>query len=62
MAPVLATKSAVVGRGAEAEAMFRRALELFPRYADAAANLTVERPARLTLLPFRDEPIRDDYT
>ena len=38
------------------------ALDLFPRYADAAANLTAEAPTRLTLLPFREEPIRDDYT
>lgn len=53
---------AALGRGVEASAMFRTALGLFPRYADAAANLTAEAPTRLTLLPFRDEPIRDDYT
>jgi tetratricopeptide (TPR) repeat protein len=53
---------AALGRTAEATALFADALREFPGYADASLNLLAERPTRLTLLPLRRDPVRNEYS
>lgn len=52
---------AALGQERESAQLFQRALRMFPGYADAAANAAAELASRLTLLPLREEPVRDDY-
>ncbi|MEJ2147688.1 MAG: glycosyltransferase [Acidobacteriota bacterium] len=50
-----------VGRNSEAHRQFERALELFPGYLDARLNLQSPEPSRITPLPLRLQPSRNDY-
>lgn len=53
---------AAMGRRDQAAGLFQDALQLFPGYLDAAANLAAAMPTRLTLLFLRQDPVRKDYT
>lgn len=50
-----------LGSVTEAHACFEQALQLFPPYLDARINLIAPEPARVTLLPLRFYPSREDY-
>jgi hypothetical protein len=52
---------AALDRPEEAADMFADALYHFADYRDASANLHGGAPSRLTLLPLRSDPVRDDY-
>jgi len=58
----LGTALTRLDRKAEARACFAEALQLFPGYLDAAANLADPRALRVTSLPLRRQPARHEYS
>ena len=49
------------GSAEDAQACFAQALKVFPGYLDAQLNLRSDVPHRITALPLRRQPSRNDY-